>query len=118
VDTPADPVVTHTGEPGAGVSCHSPGLLVTPPLLPALRQEMFELYVYTMGDKTYAHAMASLLDTSGTLFKNRIVRTPPSHPTLCIHEVPNKVKPSPQLGCVCLHPSVHPTHQYVELHGS
>jgi len=26
-----------------------------------------------MGDKAYAHAMASLLDTSGTLFKNRIV---------------------------------------------
>jgi TFIIF-interacting CTD phosphatase-like protein len=37
------------------------------------RQELFELYVYTMGDKAYAHAMASLLDTSGTLFKNRIV---------------------------------------------
>eukprot|EP00959_Pyramimonas_sp_CCMP1952_P274702 5742617-Pyramimonas_sp.AAC.1 len=36
-------------------------------------KDIFQLYVYTMGDKLYAHAMASLLDTSGKLFKNRIV---------------------------------------------
>lgn len=39
----------------------------------AALKDKFQFYVYTMGDKQYAHAMASLLDTSGALFKNRIV---------------------------------------------
>eukprot|EP00238_Polyblepharides_amylifera_P008071 CAMPEP_0196582656 /NCGR_PEP_ID=MMETSP1081-20130531/39983_1 /TAXON_ID=36882 /ORGANISM="Pyramimonas amylifera, Strain CCMP720" /LENGTH=391 /DNA_ID=CAMNT_0041903287 /DNA_START=204 /DNA_END=1376 /DNA_ORIENTATION=- len=36
-------------------------------------KDQFQLFVYTMGDKQYAHQMASLLDTTGNLFRNRII---------------------------------------------
>lgn len=34
---------------------------------------LYELWIYTMGDRRYAHEMASLLDPSGTLFDGRII---------------------------------------------
>ena len=36
-------------------------------------EELYDLHVYTMGDRVYAHEMASLLDTSGQRFKNKII---------------------------------------------
>lgn len=34
---------------------------------------MYEMYVYTMGEKIYALAMARLLDPTGRLFGDRII---------------------------------------------
>jgi TFIIF-interacting CTD phosphatase-like protein len=34
---------------------------------------LYRLYIYTMGDEVYACAMASLLDTEGRLFRNRVI---------------------------------------------
>lgn len=36
-------------------------------------ERVYDLHIYTMGDRVYAHEMASLLDVSGRLFKNKIV---------------------------------------------
>ena len=34
---------------------------------------MYEMYVYTMGERIYAQAMASLLDPSGRFFGSRVI---------------------------------------------
>ncbi|KAI8910234.1 RNA polymerase II subunit A C-terminal domain phosphatase [Gorgonomyces haynaldii] len=36
-------------------------------------QEYFELHIYTMGSRTYAHAVANILDPEKTIFKDRIL---------------------------------------------
>jgi RNA polymerase II C-terminal domain phosphatase-like 3/4 len=35
--------------------------------------ELYELHVYTMGNKAYATEMAKLLDPTGTLFAGRVI---------------------------------------------
>lgn len=34
---------------------------------------MYELHIYTMGDKAYAREIASLLDPGGRMFSGRVV---------------------------------------------
>jgi len=56
-----------------------PGIGLITKLRPGLRSflaaahERYELVVYTHGDRAYAHAMARLLDPSGTLFGGRVI---------------------------------------------
>ena len=46
----------------------------------AALQQCCELRIFTMGDSRYACAMASLLDASGALFRNRIVARDDANP--------------------------------------
>lgn len=64
----ADPYAT-VHDNGDSYTKLRPGALE---MLAALRQ-CCELRIFTMGDSRYACAMASLLDSSGALFRNRIV---------------------------------------------
>lgn len=46
-------------------------------------RHLFQLYIYTMGDKAYAAQMASILDPGGQLFRNRVVASSDSTSRHC-----------------------------------
>eukprot|EP00854_Cymbomonas_tetramitiformis_P013414 gene13414-15850_t len=48
-----------------------------------LMQPVYLWYIYTMGDKAYAAQMASILDPSGQLFRNRVVASSDSTSRHC-----------------------------------